>query len=271
MATARLQARIASNLSRQARPLVERSTPSSSLTYQRYVCQCRSYANHSSNASARQRATPRQARDLQDPDRGPQSKEDTVTDFGALNVLGAAPAPTTSVDVCISDGFMLDSGLRIEDGDGLLLIGSEAFVWRPWMAQSSNNPSGGTTSSARERIITGSLMRRRAVEKARAAGRKSREEERTGGVINSRGQFEVSTEAFGVLGAVWPRPDILIVGTGPRILPLAPATKSALQELGFRLEVLDTRNAASQFNLLATERGTDEVAAVLVPIGFGEV
>jgi len=37
-----------------------------------------------------------------------------------------------------------------------------------------------------------------------------------------------------------------------------------------RLEILDTRNAASQFNLLATERGVQEIAAALVPIGFGE-
>jgi len=36
-----------------------------------------------------------------------------------------------------------------------------------------------------------------------------------------------------------------------------------------RIEVLDTRNAAAQFNLLATERGVLEVAAALVPIGFG--
>lgn len=39
--------------------------------------------------------------------------------------------------------------------------------------------------------------------------------------------------------------------------------------MGLRIEVLDTRNAASQFNLLATERGVQEVAAALVPIGFG--
>lgn len=37
-----------------------------------------------------------------------------------------------------------------------------------------------------------------------------------------------------------------------------------------RVEVLDTRNAASQFNLLATERGIDNIAAALVPIGWKE-
>lgn len=38
-----------------------------------------------------------------------------------------------------------------------------------------------------------------------------------------------------------------------------------------RLEVLDTRNAASQFNLLATERGVNDIAAAMVPIGFGKM
>lgn len=37
-----------------------------------------------------------------------------------------------------------------------------------------------------------------------------------------------------------------------------------------RVEVLDTRNAAAQFNLLATERGVDDVAAALIPMGWEE-
>lgn len=40
--------------------------------------------------------------------------------------------------------------------------------------------------------------------------------------------------------------------------------------MGLRVEVLDTRNAASQFNMLATERGVDDVAAALIPIGWKE-
>lgn len=52
--------------------------------------------------------------------------------------------------------------------------------------------------------------------------------------------------------------------------PLSPATKKYLSSLGLRVEVLDTRNAASQFNMLATERGIEEVAAALIPIGWRE-
>jgi uncharacterized protein len=53
-------------------------------------------------------------------------------------------------------------------------------------------------------------------------------------------------------------------------VPLSPETKKALGEMGLRVDVLDTRNAASQFNMLATERGVSEVAAALIPLGWKE-
>jgi NADH dehydrogenase [ubiquinone] 1 alpha subcomplex assembly factor 3 len=52
--------------------------------------------------------------------------------------------------------------------------------------------------------------------------------------------------------------------------PLSPETRKAISALGMRVEVLDTRNAASQFNLLATERGVQDVAAALIPFGWRE-
>lgn len=197
--------------------------------------------------------------------RGPKSSEDTQTDFTQLDVLSRTQAPSTSVDVCTADGFVLDSGLRITDGDGVMLLGGEAFVWRPWMATAGGEPGSG--------IVTGNALRT-------LPG-----DDGTGGMFNRFGQWEVGEEAWGVLRAVWPKPgmtacrskehpnvqtaDLLILGTGRSIRPLSPATREAIQALGMRVEVLDTRNAASQFNLLATERGVQEVAAALVPIGFG--
>jgi NADH dehydrogenase [ubiquinone] 1 alpha subcomplex assembly factor 3 len=53
-------------------------------------------------------------------------------------------------------------------------------------------------------------------------------------------------------------------------MPLAPAVRTYLNGLGIRLEVQDTRNAAAQFNLLATERGVQQVAAALIPTGWKE-
>lgn len=73
-------------------------------------------------------------------DRGPKSTEDTVTDFGSMDVLSSVPAPTTAIDACLSDGFHFDNGLKISGGSGCLLVGGEAFSWRPWEA-------GGTRKS----------------------------------------------------------------------------------------------------------------------------
>ncbi|KAL2868017.1 uncharacterized protein BJX67DRAFT_351919 [Aspergillus lucknowensis] len=162
-------------------------------------------------------------------DRGPPSKEDTQTDFAALNVLGNIPAPTTAVDACLDTGFHLDNGVKITGGDGVLLVGGEAFAWRPWLG---------------------------------------REGEEKSGMVNSNGQFEVDEQAWGALGLVWPRPDLLILGMGASVMPLSPETRKHINSLGIRVEVVDTRNASAQFNLLATERGVSEIAAAMIPIGW---
>ncbi|KAF4963319.1 hypothetical protein FSARC_8650 [Fusarium sarcochroum] len=148
------------------------------------------------------------------------------TDFSELDVLGNTPIPSTSVDVCMYDGFGLNSGVTITDGNGVLLIDGEVFNWRPWEAKGSMN------------------------------------------LVNKKGQFELPPNAFALFDLLWPRPDLLIIGVGPSIMPLAPETRRTISELGMRIEILDTRNAAAQFNLLATERGVSNVAAALIPIGW---
>jgi len=100
-------------------------------------------------------------------DRGPASKEDTQTDFGSLNVLGDTPPPTTSIDACLTDGFHLDNGLKIGGGSGCILLAGEAFSWRPW----------------------------------ETAGRANRSK-----MLNTKGQWAVENEAWGVLDLVWPKP-----------------------------------------------------------------
>lgn len=54
------------------------------------------------------------------------------TDFSRMDVLGATPVPSTSVDICMSEGFKLNSGSMIIDGKGLILVGGESFTWQPW-------------------------------------------------------------------------------------------------------------------------------------------
>lgn len=115
--------------------------------------------------------------------RGPASKEDTQTDFGALNVLGGSPPPTTAIDACLSDGFHLDNGLKITAGGGCLLVGGEAFSWRPWLAG----------------------------KRAEASGK--------GQMINRKGHWDVQKEAWGLLELVWPKPGETLLSLPPEFWP----------------------------------------------------
>ncbi|ETS83927.1 hypothetical protein PFICI_05803 [Pestalotiopsis fici W106-1] len=156
-----------------------------------------------------------------------------ATSLGLLDVLGNIPAPSTSVDICMSSGFVLNSGARVTDGSGIILIGGEAFRWRPWELSPS-------ASEGKPRLQ------------------------------NKKGQYDVPPPSLSLFAHLWPRPDLLILGVGPENRPLSPELRKAVSALGIRVEVLDTRNAAAQFNLLATERGVDDVAAALIPIGWVE-
>ena len=72
---------------------------------------------------------------LTDYRQGPVSQEDTQTDFNEMNVLNNTVAPSTSIDACLDDGFQLNNGLKITGGSGVLLMGGEAFSWRPWTSK----------------------------------------------------------------------------------------------------------------------------------------
>lgn len=53
--------------------------------------------------------------------------------------------------------------------------------------------------------------------------------------------------------------DLLVLGLEPNTYPLFPQTRKHINVLGIQVEIQDTRNAAAQFNLLATERGMSKV------------
>lgn len=185
-----------------------------------------------------------------------------------MNILSNTPAPTTGVDACSSDGFALNSGLKIT-GSGVLLVAGDAFGWRPWIREGRKEGTIGEGAKGDD------------VQGVKSPG---------GKLKNGKGLFEVDEQAWGLLGLVWPRPgmvsskalhsygalanllntDLLILGTGPSTVPVSPATRQHISSLGIRLEVQDTRNAAAQYNLLATERGVQQVAAALIPIGWRE-
>ncbi|KAK3494332.1 uncharacterized protein B0T23DRAFT_419078 [Neurospora hispaniola] len=173
-----------------------------------------------------------------------------TTDFGEMDMLGQTPVPSTAIDECFHDGFALNSGVQVTGGSGVLLVGGEAFEWRPWAVVAGTGTGTGTGAEG---------------EMGKAAIPPKRK------LVNEKGQWDVSREEqWGFLGRLWPRPDLLILGVGPSLRPLSPATRALINSMGIRVEVLDTRNAASQYNLLATERGVDQVAAALVPLGWRE-
>ncbi|GAA5949344.1 hypothetical protein JCM21900_005616 [Sporobolomyces salmonicolor] len=71
-------------------------------------------------------------------------------------------------------------------------------------------------------------------------------------------------EKLKVFEVVSPRPELLLVGTGPTGLFPPPAFKNYLNRLGIQVDVLDSRNAASTYNLLSEEGR--RVAAALYPV-----
>lgn len=170
--------------------------------------------------------------------------------------------PATAVTACLADGFRLEGGGVVSDGAGVLVVGGEAFEWRPGplLQRLRQPPQQGSTASGE-----GS------------------------GLLDGSGRFDLDAESLGVLDVLWPRPgmsqrmtavwtyggsltrlyaDILIIGTGSRIRPLSQRTANMITDLGIRVEVLDTRNAAAQYNMLVQERGLQEVAAALIPVGL---
>lgn len=152
-----------------------------------------------------------------------------------MDILANAGAviPANSIDACTKDGFHLNNGQQTAGGMGLLLLDGEAFVWTPWDTNAGTSAEG------------------------------------FGKMLDRRGILNIPQSSLGVLELVYPKPDLLIIGTGRKLWMLGKETRKYLSEtLGIRVDVMDTGNAAAAYNLLATERGITEVAALMIPDGF---
>ncbi|KAF8076805.1 NADH dehydrogenase 1 alpha subcomplex assembly factor 3 [Lyophyllum atratum] len=71
-------------------------------------------------------------------------------------------------------------------------------------------------------------------------------------------------EHFEIFETVVPKPEILLFGTGKTISQIPPQLRTYLNQLGIQVDVMDTRNACSTYNLLAEEGR--RVAAALLPL-----
>jgi len=71
-------------------------------------------------------------------------------------------------------------------------------------------------------------------------------------------------DRFEIFEVTIPKPEILLLGTGLSTIPPPTWMRQHLRRLGIGIEVMDTRNACSTYNLLAEEGR--RVAAALLPL-----
>ncbi|KAK1307252.1 hypothetical protein QJS10_CPA10g01107 [Acorus calamus] len=76
---------------------------------------------------------------------------------------------------------------------------------------------------------------------------------------------DITTDSLSVFKFLRPVPEILILGCGRHIQPVDPELRKFIRSSGMKLEVLDSRNASSTYNIL-TEEGR-AVGAALLPYG----
>lgn len=76
---------------------------------------------------------------------------------------------------------------------------------------------------------------------------------------------EITTDSLSMLKILRPVPEILILGCGRHIQPVNLELRRFIRSTGMKLEAIDSRNAASTFNILNEEGRM--VAAALLPYG----
>ncbi|KAH7659160.1 NADH dehydrogenase [ubiquinone] 1 alpha subcomplex assembly factor 3 protein [Dioscorea alata] len=76
---------------------------------------------------------------------------------------------------------------------------------------------------------------------------------------------EITVESLSIFQIVRPVPEILILGCGRHIEPVSPELRRFIRSTGMKLEAIDSRNAASTYNILNEEGRI--VAAALLPYG----
>ena len=187
-------------------------------------------------------------------DRGPKSEEKTQTDFATMDIYASAgiEEPATSIDACTLDGFHLNNGVITEGNRGVMLLGGEGFVWAPWNLEGGSTRTGMTSGTAAPK----------------AKGPATPTSPFTP-FLTRTSTLNFPPATLSLLSLLFPKPDLLIFGTGARLHMLSKETRRYLsEELGVKVDVMDTANAAAAYNLLVMERGVEGVGAVLVPRGF---
>ncbi|KAK0207033.1 NADH dehydrogenase 1 alpha subcomplex assembly factor 3 [Desarmillaria ectypa] len=71
-------------------------------------------------------------------------------------------------------------------------------------------------------------------------------------------------EHLEIFDLVFPRPEILLLGTGARLVQPPQFIRTYMSQLGVQVDTMDTKNACSTYNVLAEEGR--RVAAALLPL-----
>ncbi|KAM7471980.1 hypothetical protein LguiA_010163 [Lonicera macranthoides] len=79
---------------------------------------------------------------------------------------------------------------------------------------------------------------------------------------------EITTDSLSIFQTVRPIPEILILGCGRYIQQVDPDLRRFIRSSGMKLEAVDSKNAASTYNILNEEGRI--VAAALLPYGVVE-
>lgn len=76
---------------------------------------------------------------------------------------------------------------------------------------------------------------------------------------------EITADSLSIFQTVRPIPEVLIIGCGRHIQQVDPELRRFIRSTGMKLEAVDSRNAASTYNILNEEGRI--VAAALLPFG----
>ncbi|CDZ96441.1 Uncharacterized conserved nuclear protein [Phaffia rhodozyma] len=145
--------------------------------------------------------------------------------------------PSSSQGVSVAG--LVRSGIELSDGmvvgGSMILLGGKTFLWG--VDRLRHSPSQSTTAAI-------------------------------GGLDGqTQGEWDWrwvgwNEEMFKVLEVCGPRPEMLIFGTGKTVLPAPPFLRNYLNGLGIQLDIMNTRDACSTYNMLA-EEGRLVAAALL--------
>lgn len=75
----------------------------------------------------------------------------------------------------------------------------------------------------------------------------------------------IITDDFVVMVKAGPMVEILLVGCGPKLVPLPPDLRAAFAALNIGIEAMDTGAACRTYNVLSAE--ARRVGAALIPVG----